>query len=150
MVRNSLRLCLIALVPLASAQAAGAEDLKAAIDAANKTFSAAVAKGDAAAVAALYTETARAFPPNAAAVSGRAAIGQLFGSMLATGIRSLTLTAVEVTGGGNTAQEVGTYLLKTPDGNVADEGKYIVLWKKEGGLWRLHRDIWNSNAPPRP
>jgi ketosteroid isomerase-like protein len=80
-------------------------------------------------------------------VEGRDAITKMWSSLLASGIRSLALTAVEVTGGGDTAQEVGTYLLKTPDGSVADEGKYIVLWKKDGGRWRLHRDIWNSNAP---
>jgi ketosteroid isomerase-like protein len=26
-------------------------------------------------------------------------------------------------------------------------GKYVVVWKKDGdGMWRLHRDIWNTGA----
>jgi uncharacterized protein (TIGR02246 family) len=147
MMRAALGLCLVALFPLGSTRVAAAEDLKAAIEAANRQFSEAVAKGDGAACGALYTATARAFPPNAAAVEGRDAITKMWSSLLASGIRSLALTAVEVTGGGDAAQEVGTYVLKAPDGTVADEGKYVVLWKKEGGRWRLHRDIWNSNAP---
>ncbi len=147
MVRTALGLCLVALFPLGSIRVAAAEDLKAAIGAANRQFSEAVAKGDAAACGALYTATARALPPNAPAVEGRDAITKMWGGLLASGIRSLALTAVEVTGAGDAAQEVGTYVLKTPDGTVADEGKYVVLWKKEGGRWRLHRDIWNSNAP---
>jgi ketosteroid isomerase-like protein len=27
------------------------------------------------------------------------------------------------------------------------KGKYIVLWKKENGKWKLHRDISNSDLP---
>ena len=35
-----------------------------------------------------------------------------------------------------------------PDGqSVTDIGKYLVVWKREGGAWRLHIDIWNTNAP---
>ena len=52
-----------------------------------------------------------------------------------------------VTGSGDSAQEVGTWVIKAPDGSVAEQGKYIVLWKKEAGTWKLHRDIWNSDKP---
>ena len=24
--------------------------------------------------------------------------------------------------------------------------KYVVVWKKVGGEWQLHRDIWNSKG----
>ncbi|MDF2760692.1 MAG: hypothetical protein K0S99_3327, partial [Thermomicrobiales bacterium] len=23
-------------------------------------------------------------------------------------------------------------------------GKYVVVWRREGGTWRIHLDIWNS------
>ena len=23
--------------------------------------------------------------------------------------------------------------------------KYVVLWKQEGGAWKWHTDIWNTN-----
>ena len=29
---------------------------------------------------------------------------------------------------------------------LVDRGKYIVVWKREGGLWRRHRDIYNSDT----
>ena len=44
-----------------------------------------------------------------------------------------------------TAIEVGTYVLKGEGGAVADEGKYIVVWKKDGKAWKLYRDIFNSS-----
>jgi hypothetical protein len=25
--------------------------------------------------------------------------------------------------------------------------KYVVVWKKQGGSWKIIRDIWNSMAP---
>ena len=34
------------------------------------------------------------------------------------------------------------------DQAVAEE-KYIVLWKKEDGRWKLFRDIFNSNLPAK-
>jgi hypothetical protein len=30
---------------------------------------------------------------------------------------------------------------------VLDQGKYIVIWKREKGQWKLHRDIFNSSVP---
>ena len=32
----------------------------------------------------------------------------------------------------------------------AEKGKFIVVWKEENGKWKMHRDIWNSDAPPPP
>jgi len=42
---------------------------------------------------------------------------------------------------------VSTAALLLEGGQVADEIKYIVVWKHEGGEWKLHRDIWNSSRP---
>lgn len=32
-------------------------------------------------------------------------------------------------------------------GNVADRGKYLVIWNRDGATWKLHRDIWNTSMP---
>jgi hypothetical protein len=29
---------------------------------------------------------------------------------------------------------------------MIDEGKYVVVWKRVGGQWKLHRDIWTSSV----
>jgi ketosteroid isomerase-like protein len=52
-----------------------------------------------------------------------------------------------VEGHGETAHEIGRYTLKTGTGEVADSGKYLVVWKQEGGAWKLHRDIWTTSRP---
>ena len=44
------------------------------------------------------------------------------------------------------AREIGTLTLKTksqPPQEVV--GKYVVVWRKVGGKWKLATDIWNTN-----
>ncbi len=128
-----------------------ATTLRKSIEAQNAEFTAAFNRGDAAAVAALYTENAVAQPPNSEAVQGREAIQNFMQSSMAMGLEDLTLTTVSVEGSGNTAYEVGIYTLKMqPEGQAAemDSGKYLVVWKRDAsGVWKLHADIWNSSLP---
>ncbi len=135
------------LVAAGLAAPSAAEDVRTAIAAVNQQFSQAVAKGDASAVAALYTTGARVLPPNSEPVQGREAIQKMWEAFVAGGIREAALTTNEATAAGDTAFEEGTYVIKTPDGQVADRGKYVVVWKKEDGRWKLHRDIWNTSQP---
>ncbi|HMC76434.1 MAG TPA: DUF4440 domain-containing protein [Vicinamibacterales bacterium] len=132
------------------AGAAHAQDTRAAIEAANKGFIAAYAKQDAAGVAGFYSTTAEAFPPGADVVKGRDAIQKMWQGVMDSGIAAGELKTTEVHAEGNFAYEVGTYVMKLKDGKVADRGKYVVVWLKEGGQWKLHRDIWNTTMPPPP
>jgi ketosteroid isomerase-like protein len=54
---------------------------------------------------------------------------------------------------GNVAIETGTWSVKlqTPDGPVEDGGPAVRIWRRGAdGVWRLYRDIWNSERPPAP
>lgn len=134
----------LALVVAAQAQPGG---VKAQIDKANAAFVAAFAKGDAAAIAAMYTTDAQAFPPNSDIVRGRAAIQKLWEGAMGMGVKTVRLQATEVESHGTVAHEVGTYAMVGADGKELDSGKYIVIWKRDGTAWKLHRDIWNTNKP---
>jgi hypothetical protein len=35
-------------------------------------------------------------------------------------------------------------------GHVIDKGKYVEIWKKENGEWKIYADIWNTSLPPAP
>ena len=63
-------------------------------------------------------------------------------------IKGLELETLEILGRGDVVSEVGSYELHGPDGQEMDHGKYVVVWKKEGGGWKLHRDIFNTSMPP--
>ena len=127
---------------------ASSKDVRAAIEAANKKFSEAFAKRDAAALAAAYTPDGQAFPPNSAVVSGRPALQKLWQAFLDSGPAAIELKTSEVESAGDAAYETGEYEIKGKDGKPLDRGKYIVVWKRTGGSWQLHRDIWNSSMPP--
>ena len=40
-----------------------------------------------------------------------------------------------------------TFAFDTDNGRVTDKGKYIVVWKKVGGAWKVASDIFNTNLP---
>ena len=131
--------CLLLSVP------AAAQD-KAIIEKLNSDFMAAFNKGDMAAVGQMYAEDAYLLPPDTEIVKGRAAI-QTFWANAAAAIGDLKLTTVDVKPlGSDAAREIGTFTLKTK-GDKPQEvvGKYVVVWEKAGGQWKLAADIWNTN-----
>ena len=120
------------------------------IAATNKAFMAAFGQGDADGVSNLYTKTGSVLPPNSEIIGGIAAIRGFWQAVMDMGIKGAKLETVdlEVYPGG--AWERGNYTLTGAKGEVMDRGKYIVVWKEEGGKWKLHRDIWNSSLQPPP
>jgi len=119
---------------------------KATIQSLNDQFAKAFNTGDAAAVAAHYTEDAVVLPPGAEMVMGRNAI-LAFLKSAADQVGDIKLTAVDVKPlGNNAAQEIGTFSLRTKGAQSQQvTGKYVVVWEKVGGDWKLATDIWNMN-----
>jgi uncharacterized protein (TIGR02246 family) len=136
-------LCAVPLVARASDGGA-----KAGIEAGNRKFEAAVAKGDAAELAKLYAQDAEILPPNSPPVKGREGIQKEFAGLVSA-FKKITLKTVEVYPMGNLALEVSTWKLEDASGK-GPEGKAMVLWKKNGKTWELYRDMWSGNAPPPP
>ena len=118
-----------------------------AIAAANENFMDTFKRGDAAGMAALYTENGQVLPPNGDFVTGKQSIATFWQGLMDMGIKEVKLEIVEVSGHGDTAIEVSKYTLRSEGGQALDTGKYIVIWKQEGGQWKLHRDIFNSSMP---
>jgi uncharacterized protein (TIGR02246 family) len=115
---------------------------------ANAQFEAAFNSGDAAGLAALYTEDASLMAPNMARLDGRPAIQGLWQHFFDADVSNLDLNTVELIVTGPRASEVGTFSMSTRDGRggmLTAHGKYIVLWRLDAdGVWRLHRDLWNN------
>ncbi len=113
----------------------------------NKLFMDAFSAGDAEKVAGFYTANCRFLPDNSDPVDGRANVQGLLQSMMDGGVSSVELITWEVEDCGDTAVEVGRVVMRGDDDEIVDDGKFIVVWKKENDGWRLHRDIVNSSLP---
>lgn len=132
------------------AMPANAAGVRSAIEAANAEFSAAVAKGNSAELAALYTADGQVMPAGSDPIRGMESIEKLWQRIISSGIADISLKTVEVFAQGSTATEVGQYELRDQAGKVLDHGKYIVIWRHEGGHWKLHRDMFSTNVAPPP
>ena len=102
-------------------------------------------KGDFVGVASLYTDDATALPPGSAMVKGRAAIRVMWEHM-AEQVTDPRVTTLEVKSlGPRAAYEIGNFSLKTKDPTPKEvTGKYVVVWQKIRGNWKLAVDIWNE------
>ncbi len=115
-----------------------------------KMFTESLNQGDAAGVAAHYTDDAALLPPNAARVDGRQGIQDAWQALIDADVRDVALTTQEVDVFGDVANEVGVISATAPGkdgGRMQFVGKYVAVWKRvSDGSWQLHRDIWNFDT----
>jgi ketosteroid isomerase-like protein len=123
----------VAIFALGATGFAQAGDLKETIMAADTAWSAAVAKGDAKAVASIYSADGQILAEGSDPVKGTADLTKFMQSILDEGVGSITLTTLEVVGQGRYATEVGSYVMKDKAGKEIDHGKYMELWRLEKG-----------------
>jgi uncharacterized protein (TIGR02246 family) len=118
---------------------------KAQIEAVNAKWMELFNKGDFAGIAELYSVDAIAFPPGSAMVRGKAAIGAMWKG-LAEQAGNPKVTTLEVKRlGPAAAREIGTFSLTTKGASPKEiSGKYLVLWERVRGQWKLAADIWND------
>ncbi|WP_210465912.1 YybH family protein [Rufibacter roseolus] len=110
-----------------------------------REFENAFARGDAAGIASLYTQNGVILPSGSDIVRGKEGIRQFWQGAIDAGIKACRLDTFDVEQVDNTAIEMGYYTLLGDGSQALDRGKYLVVWKKEAGDWKLQKDIWNSN-----
>lgn len=114
----------------------------------NRMFEDAVRAKDPDRIASLYTGNAMVLPPDGPVVRGQDGVRQLWASVIEEmGLRDVALKTIDLDVQDDSACEVGqaTLTLEPPGGQrAAVNVKYVVVWRRFGGDWRLHRDIWNA------
>ncbi len=136
---------LTAAVAISVAMSGSCFAQKAEIQKANAKWVQLFNNGDFAGIGMLYTKEAVAFPPDAAIVKGRQAISAMWKD-LGSKVSDPELNTIEVKRlSPRVVREIGTFKLKTKAQNPQElSGKYVVIWEKENGGWKLSTDIWNS------
>lgn len=104
-------------------------------------------RGDIDAVSNLYTKNGEFLAPNAKPFKGKEQIKSFMQATMDAGVKELKLETRELEQHGETAIEIGNAKLYGENGQLLDDAKFIVIWKKEDGEWKLHRDMFNSNMP---
>jgi uncharacterized protein (TIGR02246 family) len=114
----------------------------------NQFFAAAMAKGDAAAVASCYTIDAEFMAGGAPSVQGRANIQAALATYISQGFTEYTVTSTIVYADSGIIGVQEAYTLSQKGGVNKDIGKSIQLWKQEDGSWKIFRDCFNSDLTP--
>jgi ketosteroid isomerase-like protein len=148
--------CIVALLVIMAAtsisangqskQNAQLEEAKKAIAQSNALYHQSTAKNDSSIFLNSYTEDACVLPPNAPMVCGREALAKFFRAGYNMGIRGGKFITTNVYGNGiEYVTEEGTGQVFDEQGNVFDDFKYLVIWKKTKDGWKMYRDSFNSN-----
>jgi ketosteroid isomerase-like protein len=116
------------------------------IQAANAKFGELIQKGDSASAASSYTQDGWILPPNSEIVKGND-IAAFWGSFIRMGVKDIKLELEDLTGNADQLAETGVYEIYGAENKLLDKGKYVVVWKPEGGTWKMHRDIFNTSMP---
>jgi len=94
-----------------------------------------------------YTEDAKIFPNNTEILTGKEAILKYWTlpEGVSTAHHKLMPEEIKITG--LEAYDYGYYEGKTKRANgeiINWKGKYVVIWRKENGTWKMYLDIWNA------
>lgn len=124
--------------------------MKKTIEEKNDAFAKAFVTGDSASVINAYTEDGKIFPPNSDAVIGRAAIAGMISQYLKYGIKKFHDSTTALYGNEDNLIEEGTYFMGDDKGNTMDKGKYIDVWRKVDGDWKIYSNMFNTSMPAAP
>lgn len=118
----------------------------------NREWSDAAKRKDVEAILSFYAPGATAAFPNHPPAVGTDSLRSLWKSDLAIpGLLSLSWQPdhIELASSGDLASDFGRVYSEwqTPQGVVKSTDKYLTVWKKIDGGWKVLYDAWNTNAP---
>jgi len=87
---------------------------------------------------------AQQFPPGAPVVVGAEALRVAWQTLADTEGLTLKWEPTFARVSGDLAYDVGTGVQTTPDG-ITRPVKYVVVWERRGGEWKIAADIFNSD-----
>lgn len=100
-----------------------------------------------------FASDASMYPPGMPIARGSDAIRKAAGEMFAMPGFSIQWSATKaaVGSGGDLGYTSGTYTMSVNDPTgkpMTENGKYVTVWKKVDGQWKVVEDIFNGDTPP--
>lgn len=127
---------------------ASAFDIKqgeASIKQSNQRYMKAFKASDSLEIANCFAKEGKLMISDTPAIEGRDEIMKYFSAMMRNGVTSFEIKSNKISGDSSLLAEEGTYEIADNKGRKVDKGKYIVLWKPEGGNWKMYRDMYTSD-----
>jgi uncharacterized protein (TIGR02246 family) len=146
----ALLLSSCAPTPAPEAAAPAVIDATAVRQSVESAYAAAVASGDAAAVAALYTDDAVVRNPQGLRLEGKQQIQDAYQASFDQGAATITITPSSALAVGDAVVVEGTYAYTiTPEGGqpIESRGEYLAVNKQIDGEWKIIRLL---SKPPVP
>lgn len=94
--------------------------------------------GDSLALGNMYTKDAEIIPSTV----GRENIIKVFGNMIRGGTTGSSFKTTQLWGNDQLLVEEGTGTWYHTDGTALGSGRYLLVWKKDEGQWKILRDTW--------
>ena len=123
-----------------------AQDLRSTVEAGNAEWNQAFNKGDAAAVAKLYTSDAKLLPPADKIVSGDKEILAFWRSLIDAGVTDHKIETIQIEEAGDTAVMAGKWqaMGKDAQGKAAIfKGNVMKVLERQGDTWKTSLHTWN-------
>ncbi|RPA68587.1 nuclear transport factor 2 family protein [Cyclobacteriaceae bacterium YHN15] len=86
----------------------------------------------------MYTVNAEVLP----SIVGRDNITKVIGGMIRDGITGSSFKTVHLWGDEQLLVEEGRATWSNKNGEIVDTGRYLLVWQKEEGEWKILRDTW--------
>ncbi|SFR51892.1 Ketosteroid isomerase homolog [Robiginitalea myxolifaciens] len=112
-----------------------------------RNFSTSVMNGDTQAIGMAYTADAKIFPNNRDIITGREAIIGYWTLPEGLSTKYHKITPEEINVLGDEAYDYGYYegtTLRADGSESSWKGKYVIIWRKVKGEWKIYLDIWNA------
>ena len=130
------------LISILFAPACRANTVLEELDAANKAFEKAVMAGDVDALVDDYTDDGCIIAPMAGETCGKEAIRAFWESVVATQPKNVEIITEKAGSDGDLAFATGQLLITDADASV-HKSRFVVVFRKVEGQWKLRVDSWN-------
>jgi len=142
---------LAALALAALPARAGSQEDVAQMQAGTRAWTAAYNAGRVEPILALYGPDAVVMPPDAPLAAGADAIrAWATADVAAAQAAHLRILPTEGAAGvaGDLGWNSGVFKIVDASGSTVGTGKFVEVWRRDHGQWRMIRDIWNNDPAP--
>ena len=113
----------------------------------NERFTRAHVTGDIAVIDSMFAPNATSYPPGGAAVTGLPALHAFTVEYLRAGVTDFREETIDFYGNAEHVVDAGTYVVTYGPAHVTERGKYLNVWTRVDGSWKIKSNMWNTDAP---